>query len=244
MCFHISQTKIGRELEERYKAKLHLSKLRAEPPFFYHINGFVHPDILMIPQEEPSVITDAIWGIAPENEKIENLTVYFKKAVAFGGGLNAQFEKAFTHFIYKKSIISKRCLIPVTGFYEPHERKGKKFPYFISRKDGDSFSLAGIYTQIGEIFSCSILTKEASPMFQEIHNVKKRQPVIINKKDEELWLNDQLSKPEIHKLAQVVYPEETLIAFPVNKKIFQPGEDSNTPESQKYFDYPELQELF
>lgn len=244
MCFHLSQTKIGRELQERYNATVHLPEDVSEVPFYYHINGFVHPKIIIIPQEEPSVITTAVWGMAPENENPESLPHYYKKAVTFGGGLNAQSEKIFTHFLYKQSIFSKRCLIPITGFYEPHESGGKKFPYFIKRNDNDSFSLAGLYTQLGTIFTCTILTKRASAMFENIHNVKKRQPVLIERSMEEYWLNDIICIKEIQEVLDFSYPENELSAFPVYRKIFQTKEDSNTPDSQKPLEYPELQKLF
>ncbi|WP_339611197.1 hypothetical protein [uncultured Planktosalinus sp.] len=74
MCFHISQTKIGRELKERYQARIVLPKENeAALPFFYHANGFAHPESLVIPQEESSVITTAHWGIAPADVLEEKL---------------------------------------------------------------------------------------------------------------------------------------------------------------------------
>lgn len=149
MCFHTSQTKKTTNLENRFKGTLHKESLR---PIFdnpeYHLNGFAHPNMLIILQEEPSVLMPGKWGIAPQNKTRDQLESYYKEAVKFGGGLNAKSEKLFNHFLYKQSATTRRCIIPVTGFYEPHDHKGNKYPFYISRNDEDSIGLAGIYTLI------------------------------------------------------------------------------------------------
>lgn len=245
MCFHISQTKIGRELMERFKARPHLPEQSGEDlPGFYHISGFSHPNITIIPQEEPSVLTIARWGIVPSTQSEKELNSYYKKAAAFGGGLNAQSEKVFNHFIYKHSIFTKKCLIPVTGFFEPHEFQGKKFPYYICRKDRDVLVLAGIYSQTGTTLTCSILTREASPMFAEIHNQKKRQPVILAPEYETKWLEDKLDETDILSLINSPYPEEELSIFSVSKDVFNSRKNSDIPEILLPVEYPELNRLF
>src|SRR5690606_21414625 len=101
MCFHTSQTKKVVELENRYNVSLTDDDARdAYDIPRYHLNGFAHPDMLIIPQEEPSVLAPALWGIVPNNKKPEQLGAYYKEAVKYGGGLNAQSEKLFEHFIY------------------------------------------------------------------------------------------------------------------------------------------------
>ncbi|PKP24336.1 MAG: hypothetical protein CVU03_12910 [Bacteroidetes bacterium HGW-Bacteroidetes-2] len=87
-----------------------------------------------------------------------------KKATAFGGELNAQSENLFTHFLCHRAAFTQKCLIPVTGFFEPHEAAGKKIPHYITCKDNEAFSLAGIYSKVGPFLTCSILTKAASPL--------------------------------------------------------------------------------
>src|SRR5690606_26112181 len=133
----------------------------------YHINGFAHPNMLIIPQEGSDVLAVGRWGIVPSNTKPELVDVYYKESVRFGGGLNAQSEKLFNHFLYKHSAFTRRCIIPVTGFFEPHEYMGKKYPYYINRQDKEAFALAGVYTIIEDLVTFSILTKEASPLFAE-----------------------------------------------------------------------------
>jgi putative SOS response-associated peptidase YedK len=230
MCFHTSQTKKVVELENRFKSSLHDDKARGlfDKPS-YHLNGFAHPNMLIIPQEEPSVLVPGKWGILPQNKTLEQIEAYYKEAVRFGGGLNAQSEKLFDHFIYKHAAKSRRCLIPVTGFFEPHDYKGKKYPFYVSRKDNEAFALAGIYTLIEGVPTFSILTKVASPLFEKIHNKKKRQPVLISKKSEQVWLKDNLDENNILELIEIKYPEDELNPYTVSKELFSPKINSDVP---------------
>lgn len=238
MCFHTSQTKKVTQLEKRFKVAI--SKKVDSKPFDtprYHINGFSHPKMLLIPQEGPTVLAPAIWGIAPENKKPEELQEYYKEAVRFGGGLNAQSEKLFDHFIYKKAALTRRCLIPVTGFFEPHEFKGKKYPFHIKQKDNDVLSLAGLYTIVGNQVTFTILTKTASPLFAKIHNKKKRQPIILQQEYEQAWLKNDLNKSDVEELIHTQYPEDNISAYAISRELFSPQINSDEPyilEKVKY----------
>ncbi|OBX19015.1 MULTISPECIES: SOS response-associated peptidase [Bizionia] len=230
MCFHTSQTQKVIKLEKHYKVSLtdEGSREKYDKPR-YHLNGFSHPDMLIIPQEEPSVITPGLWGIVPNNKTASQITDYYKEAVRYGGGLNARSEKLFDHFIYKHSVVSKRCIVPVTGFFEPHEYKGKKYPFHIKRKDDEVLSLAGIYTIIDNVFTFTILTKSASPLLAKIHNKKNRQPVLLNQDIEQEWLKDNISEKDIMELINSPYPESKLSTYTISKELFSPKVNSNIP---------------
>lgn len=231
MCFHTSQTKKVVELENRYNVSLTIDDARDVYDIpRYHMNGFAHPDMLIIPQEEPTVLAPALWGIVPGNKKPEQISAYYKEAVRYGGGLNAQSEKLFEHFIYKHSALTRRCIIPVTGFYEPHEYKSKKYPFHIKHKDNDVLSLAGLYTIIDEVTTFTILTKNASPLFAKIHNKKNRQPVLLQKEFEQDWLRDDLNENGIQELINLNFKEENLEAYTVSKDLFSPKVNSDTPD--------------
>ncbi|MFB9053104.1 SOS response-associated peptidase [Formosa undariae] len=150
MCFHTSQTAKVKTLERKFKVKI--SNVNLENYFDipqYHLNGFTHPNMLVIPQQKSEVLAPGVWGIVPEGTSKDEITGYYNESLKFGGGLNARSEKAFEHFIYKHSIMEKRCVIPVSGFYEPHEYKGKKYPYFFKNEDESPLALAGLYSVVG-----------------------------------------------------------------------------------------------
>ena len=62
------------------------------------------------------------------------------------------------------------------GFYEHHHHKGKTYPYYIYRRDGNPMVLAGLYSdwadpETGELLTTfSIVTTAGNPMMARIHN--------------------------------------------------------------------------
>ena len=80
MCFHTSTTHKTQKLEEHFKVKLNNDNLR---PMFdktnYHLNGFSHPNMLVIPQEKNDVLAPCVWGIVPSNKKSQEIKDIIKK---------------------------------------------------------------------------------------------------------------------------------------------------------------------
>jgi putative SOS response-associated peptidase YedK len=241
MCYQTRQIRTVKDLEMKYKVGLSNPAYRDlfDKPA-YHLNGFSHPNMLIIPQQKPKVLAPGIWGIVPPNKQAEDIKSYYKESIRYGSGLNARSEKLFDHFIYRRSVFSQRCIIPVTGFFEPHTHEMKKYPVFIHRSDDDLFSLAGIYTIIGKHVTFSILTKAADPFFAKIHNEKKRQPVILNKEAEATWLNEDLDTEEIKTLIRSEYPVSTLEAYPVSRDIYKRTVDSNVSGITERVNYSEI----
>jgi putative SOS response-associated peptidase YedK len=110
--------------------------------------------------------------------------------------LNARIETLSEKPSYK-SYLNNRCLILVDAFYEWKwlDEKGKtKKQYEITLQDNSPFAIAGIYNTwtnklTGEILNTySIITTEAKELMAEIHNTKKRMPVILTPNNEKLWL--------------------------------------------------------
>lgn len=241
MCFHTSTINQVKRLEKHFKVTLSDSKLE---PYFnkptYHHNGFSHPNMLVIPQEKSNFLAPAIWGIVPSNKSANDIKSYFKASIKYGGGLNARSEKVFDHFIYRNSIIDRRCIIPVSGFYEPHTYKKKKYPFYFKSADNLPLALAGIYTVIDTYITFSILTKNATSLFEKVHNLKKRQPVILSLEDSKNWLSDALETNQINDLLNLEYPESLLETYPVSKELFNPKVNSDIETIIEKTEYPEL----
>ncbi len=228
MCFHTSTTHKTKKLEAHFKVDLASENLR---PIFdkpnYHLNGFAHPNMLVIPQEKNTVIAPGVWGIVPSNKSSNEIKDYYKEAVKYGGGLNARSEKLFNHFIYRESVMERRCIIPVSGFFEPHEHNKKKYPFYIKNKNEEPLALAGLYTVIDTYITFTILTKAASPLFEKIHNVKKRQPIILNDDLTENWLSHDLNTDDIKDVINTNFIDDNLETYTVSKDLFSPKVDSN-----------------
>ena len=241
MCFHTSTTHKTKKLEAHFKVDIAGENLR---PVFdkpnYHLNGFAHPNMLVIPQEKNTVMAPGVWGIVPSNKTSSEIKPYYKEAVKYGGGLNARSEKLFNHFIYRESVMERRCIIPVSGFFEPHEHNKKKYPFYIKSKNDEPLALAGLYTVIDTYITFTILTKPASPLFEKIHNVKKRQPVILDDGLAKNWLSHDLNSEDIREVIHAEYPESCLENYAVSKDLFSPKVDSNIEAIINKVEYTEL----
>jgi putative SOS response-associated peptidase YedK len=187
MCFHSKQTKLTFEVESRFKAKID-NPVEFKPQS--NINGFSYPLTPVIIDEKPEIITHYNWGLIPSWAKDDEIKKYT---------LNARIETVDKKPSFRNSI-DKRCLVIANGYYEWQwlDSKGKeKQKYELSLADEELFAFAGLYsqwtdTQTGEIKNTyTILTTEANPLLAEIHNHKKRMPVILKPEDEAKWLKHE-----------------------------------------------------
>ena len=103
--------------------------------------------------------------------------------------------------------------------------------------------LAGLYTVIGTYITFTILTQAASPLFERIHNLKKRQPVILNDNSIDDWLNSNLMIPDIQRLLKTPFPEHELKAYTVSKDLFNTKIDSNDASILEPVKYDELSSI-
>ncbi|WP_372938674.1 SOS response-associated peptidase [Seonamhaeicola sp.] len=231
MCFHTSHTQKVKKVENRFNVALIDEKLREiyDTPH-YHNNGFEHLNSLIIPQQKNTHLIPAVWGIVPPTKKVSEVKEYYKQQLKYGSGLNARSEKLFDYWLYQKSALTKRCIIPVSGFFEPHEYNKQKYPIHIKRKDDELIGLAGIYTVVENVVTYTILTKAASPLFAKIHNKKLRQPIILSKNIETDWLNSSLKQKDIEILLAENYNDVDIEAYVVSKDLFNSKIDSNVPQ--------------
>jgi putative SOS response-associated peptidase YedK len=181
MCFHYKQTKEGLVLEKQFNAKKKPG-INIEPVAYF--NGFEHPKSVIITDKNPDVLDQGIWGLLPnwaKDEKHQDFT------------LNARVEDITTTNSYKDTI-QNRCLIVADGFYEwqwLNKSGTKKEKYVIEIDNEKAFAFAGIYcfnTKLNAL-TFSMLTTQANALMSEIHNIKKRMPIILKPNDEKAWLD-------------------------------------------------------
>lgn len=236
MCYNLSKNTPENKLIERWNKKKLAVKDLFQPAVY--INGFSHPKMHIIKSEGPEIIDVANWGLVPSF-----ITNEIKAKDYAGHTLNAKAETVFSLPSYKNSIQPRRCLVPVTGFFEWRTVNKMKYPYFIHLKDEEVFTLGGIYdswvnTDTGEITNTfSIITTPANPLMEVIHNEKKRMPLIFTKETENEWINPNLNVEEIKNLMKPL--DEKHIAAHTIRKI-SPKTFTNTPELIEEFEYPEL----
>jgi len=219
MCYNVKTKTSRKELEQHFKAT-HGDDAEI-PTDFETVSGFAHPRLPIIASEQPDKIEYATWGLIPNWVKDERTAAEMRIAT-----LNARSETVFEKPSFR-SIIKKRCLIPVNGFYEwqtiaTTKKKATKKHFYIHLKSENLFALGGLYdewvnTATGEISrGFSIVTVPANPLMAEIHNTKKRMPLILPRNTETNWLQPNLTEADIKNL-MLPYTELDMEAEEVQK---------------------------
>ncbi len=104
--------------------------------------------------------------------------------------INARAETLAEKPAFADAARSRRCLIPVSGFYEwSKDADGQRLPWYSSRSDGDVMALAGIWQNWGadQQNTCAVVTTAANSDMQMIHH---RMPLILGSQDWGLWLGE------------------------------------------------------
>lgn len=196
MCYHTKQTADAQKLEKRFKATLETDAIFSSERY----NGFTFPNTPVITNTDQKLIQLYSWGLMPSWSTDQKFRI---------NTLNARIETIEEKPSFKNNV-KNRCLILADGFFEWKwiDEKGKlKQQYLLSLQDDEPFAFAGIYSQwtdksTGELINTySIVTTEANELMAEIHNTKKRMPVILTPDNESLWLNGndvmQFALPQI-----------------------------------------------
>ena len=206
---------------------------------YYIADGFVHNLMPITTSEESHTIQGAIWGLVPEWIRDSQQAKDWADKT-----LNAKSETVFELASFKNYIGKNRCLIWASGFYEWQWRdaKGKnKIPHFIYMPNHKPYTMGGVYTKWqrpdtgATLLTFSIITTPANSLLSEIHNNKKRMPLIIQPEDRDISLSD-LKRDEIETLMKPL-PDGILQAHTISKLITTRGAETNVPEVQDEFKY-------
>jgi putative SOS response-associated peptidase YedK len=165
--------------------------------------------------------------------------------------LNAIGEEMFDKVSYKQAAAKRRCLVLSSGFYEwrhytvPGTKKDVAYPYYISLKNREYFFMGGIWQpwtdqETGEMMETfSIVTTAANPLMAQIHNKKKRMPLILPDELAWEWIQDGLTEQRVRQLATYQYPASEMVAHTIIKQ-FRESEDPM--ETYAYDELPALVE--
>ena len=118
MCYHFSLSKKVKEIEAYFQAKFRKKKIYEK---IYHASAFDSPVHPIITNEKTDEFQEAAWGLIPHWVKDEETADKMKLMTA-----NARSESVFEKPSFRSAIKSKRCLIPVDGFFEWRNLSGKK----------------------------------------------------------------------------------------------------------------------
>lgn len=126
--------------------------------------------------------------------------------------INARIESVHEKPTFRSAFRSRRCIIPVTGYYEWATENGPfapKQPFYIHDHNHGgtepALALAGIFDRWvdsnGEIHeSCSIITRPAIGQLAAIHH---RMPTFITEERWTKWLSPEVQEPgHLHELLE------------------------------------------
>ncbi|WP_418360188.1 SOS response-associated peptidase [Sphingobacterium detergens] len=225
MCYHTSAPS-NAQLVKEFK-NLNVNYQGDE---IYHVSGFVRPYLPVTLNKDSNSIVSARWKLIPFWVKTED------DAAKYANTLNAESESIFEKASYKNYIGKTRGLLYVNGFYEPHKVTGQKDSenYYIYTPSKEIFTLGIVYSDFKDYEAnnvyptFSIITTAANPLLEEIHNEKKRMPLIIPPANRDAWLSAK-TKEDVQQL--MIPYEGDLSAHKVFRVTGAKG-DTNRPDIQ------------
>jgi putative SOS response-associated peptidase YedK len=129
------------------------------------------------------------WGLVP----------HWARDVGIGARMiNARAETLASNAAFRDAFDRRRCLVPVSGFYEWSGEGRARVPHYVTRADGAPFALAGLWARwrpraaardAPPVDSCTIVTTDANALVAPLHE---RMPVILPPEAWAAWLDPAL----------------------------------------------------
>lgn len=143
--------------------------------------------------------------------------------------INARSETVAEKPAFRDAFRKRRCLIPVSGFYEWQKLDARiKQPYYIHHHDGQPLVMAGLWESWKQndasppFETFTILTTEANLTMQFLHD---RMPVFLQQSQFDDWLRcDGTDIQNVEKMLRSA--EESLLAMhAVSRRVNSPAVD-------------------
>jgi putative SOS response-associated peptidase YedK len=151
------------------------------------------------------------WGLIPHwwSKPLKAL-----RLATFNARVETVKEKPFFREPFKR----KRCLLPVSGYYEWEDTPGGKQPHYFTARDGSPvLTIAGLWDEwknreTGErLKSCAMIITEPNEFVAEVHD---RMPVLLQPEQLDHWMSGNMSVEELKPI-----DSEYLQRWPVSKRV-------------------------
>ncbi len=162
---------------------------KVDPPeATYNAPPMSHQPVFRLAERNPDgrcELAPMLWSLIPS---------WWKKPLQEKtfSSFNAKCETAAEKPVFRGAFRYRRCLVPVSGFYEWTGPKGSKLPFAIALRNRRWFCLAGLWDRAmidgSEIDSFTILTTIPNDVVAGLHT---RMPVIIAPDQYARWLDPQ-----------------------------------------------------
>jgi putative SOS response-associated peptidase YedK len=151
------------------------------------------------------------WGLVPYwwNKPLKELRL---------ATFNARVETVTTKPFFREPFNTKRCLMPVSGYFEWQETPGGKQPWYFTARDGSPvLTIAGLWDvwknkPTGErLTSCTMIITRPNDFIAEVHD---RMPVLLQPEQFDHWLSGDMGVEELKPAAN-----DTLQRWAVSKRV-------------------------
>jgi putative SOS response-associated peptidase YedK len=182
----------------------------------------LRPSWNLAPTQDAGVITRGESGLTYQTMRWGLIPSWAKDEKIGGQCINARLETAPEKPAFRAAFKARRCVIPASGYYEwkamPNglSKKPLKQPFYITHKDGDLLTFAGLWERWRDHLTFTILTTEASAVTQDLHG---RMPVMLDKQGIQDWLSGGDPRP-----SPVV--DAALTLWPVSPAMNKPNLDT------------------
>ena len=227
MCYDISFTVSIKQLSDYFPNMIFDDQLELNFELTHRLDHIVghaygeHP-IIFIPTEKTEHHCKLMeWGIIPFYTK--DFEAFKKQRATM---LNIRSERILDDKAsYWFKIRNRRCLVPITGFYEHREVKGfkNKIPYYLQLKEQAVFFVPGLYSVVelpdkstGEMikrFTYGIITRAANELMKQVHNGgenKWRMPLLLDFAASQKWLQSDLTDQEYKEILNFEMPPTSM----------------------------------
>ena len=118
--------------------------------------------------------------------------------------INVKAETIIMAPAFPEAFKFRRCLVPADAFYEWQKLDAEnKQPFAIAMKDGQPYSLAGLWEKWKdrkagtELLTFTVITTDPNSVVEPLHN---RMLVIVPERDYDRWLRAEPDRPPIDLL--------------------------------------------
>jgi len=158
------------------------------------------------------------WGLVPHWAKDPDVGARM---------INARVETVSSKPAYREPFRYRRCLVPMSGFYEWDRTVSPRQPYYFYPGRGSVMAIAGLWEHWlhptgSEILSIALVTCPAIGAVGKIHH---RMPVVLMPEDWDAWLDCEDTRAHGLTFRRELVPEGFLRAYPVSLLVNNAGSE-------------------
>jgi putative SOS response-associated peptidase YedK len=177
------------------------------------------PADVVVPNDGGRELKEMRWGLVPFwwSKPLKELRL---------ATFNARVEAVTTKRFFREPLKNKRCLMPVSGYYEWEDTPGGKQPHYFTARDGSPvLTIAGLWDEwknreTGErIKSCTMIICEPNEFVAEAHD---RMPVLLQPAQLDHWLSGDMGVEELKPALN-----DYLQRWAVSKRVNSSKADTN-----------------